>query len=550
MIDIRIRRCVALLLATVLVTGATATWAQPPAGNIEADAQADTVEADAPEDVVREPVFFYNKPVLRIGGDYTVQSGQDVSDVIVVMGNVRISGRAHRDVVVVFGTATIDSSAVIDGSLVIVGGRASIGGDARVERDLLVFGGSVDAAPGFMPGGEHVVVDPRAFGVDVEAIVPWITHGLLWGRPLVPSLPWLWLVVGAFVLAYIVMTLALERPVRRSADTIAAKPVSTFLTGLLVLILIGPVGLLLAATVIGVVVVPFAICGLLVAWLIGKAGVLRWIGMRMAPEPRDADGVAARSVALRSLLFGALVVTVAYTIPIVGFLTWGIGGIMALGTAVLTIRDGYRRENPYTPRIFTRRSVSAPPAASTATPAASVVTEPLVPSIGGGSGASVITEPPVMSYQPDASTATFTPPPPMPTPDAPALSGFPPASFLERLAAFVLDLIVVVIGARALDLLYEPFDRRFILLLVLYHIAFWATKGTTVGGMICNLRVVKLDGQPLRPAEALVRGVAGVLSGAVAGLGFLWMLKDPHRETWHDKIAGTQVVKVPRNYPL
>jgi uncharacterized RDD family membrane protein YckC len=135
-------------------------------------------------------------------------------------------------------------------------------------------------------------------------------------------------------------------------------------------------------------------------------------------------------------------------------------------------------------------------------------------------------------------------------PEAPALTGFPAASFLERLAAFALDLIVVVIGARALDLLYEPFDRRFILLLVLYHIAFWATKGTTVGGMICNLRVVKLDGQPLRPAEALVRGVAGVLSGAVAGLGFLWMLKDPHRETWHDKIAGTQVIKVPRDYPV
>ena len=134
--------------------------------------------------------------------------------------------------------------------------------------------------------------------------------------------------------------------------------------------------------------------------------------------------------------------------------------------------------------------------------------------------------------------------------DAPAWNRFPQARFRDRLAAFVLDVTVVVIGARALDLLYSPADRRFILLLVLYHIAFWATKGTTVGGMICNLRVVKLDGQPLRPAEALVRGVAGVLSGAVAGLGFLWMLKEPHRETWHDRIAGTQVVKVPRNYPV
>jgi uncharacterized RDD family membrane protein YckC len=568
MIDIRIRRSVAsrlglppapratarqaaqhawrLVLAVLLAASATVARAQPPDGNVEAATQGDAIGTDAPQSVDRDPAFFYQQPVIRIGGDHTVQRGQDVADVIVVMGNVRISGHAHRDVVVVFGTATIDSSAVIGGSLVIVGGQASIDGDARIERDLLVFGGSVDAAPGFMPGGEHVVVDPRAFGVNVEAIVPWITQGLLWGRPLVPSLPWLWLVVGAFVLAYIVLALALERPVRRSADTITAKPVSTFLTGLLVLVLIGPVGLLLAATVIGVVVVPFALCGLLVAWLIGKAGVLRWLGMRMAPEPRDADGIAPRSVVLRSLLFGAAIVTIAYTIPIVGFLTWGIGGIMALGTAVLTIRDGYRRENPYTPRMFARRSSVAPPPAPTT--AASIATEPLVPSIETGSTVSVNTEPPVMSYQSDPSSATFTPPPPMPA--APALSGFPPATFFERLAAFALDLIVVVIGARALDLLYEPFDRRFVLLLVLYHIAFWATKGTTVGGMICNLRVVKLDGQPLRPAEALVRGVAGVLSGAVAGLGFLWMLKDPHRETWHDKIAGTQVIKVPRHYPV
>ena len=547
MIDIRIRRCVPFLLATLLVTGATVAWAQPPDDRVEAGPQPGTIGADAPEAVEPiEPGFFHHRPVLRIGGDHIVEPGQDVSDVVVVMGDVRISGRAHRDVVVVFGTATIDSSAVIDGSLVIVGGHASIGGNARLGRDLLVFGGSVDAAPGFMPGGEHVVVDPRAFGVNVEAIVPWITQGLLWGRPLVPSLAWLWFVVGAFLLAYVVLALALERPVRRSADTIAAKPVSTFLTGLVVLLLMAPAGLLLAATVIGVVVIPFAVCGLLVAWLIGKAGVLRWLGMRLAPEHRDADGVAPRSVALRSLLFGAAIVTIAYTIPIVGFLTWGIGGIMALGTAVLTIRDGYRRENPYTPRVFTRRSVAAPPSAPA--PAASVVTEPLASSMGGGSAASVITEPPAMSYPPDSSSATFTPPPPMPATSG--VNGFPAATFLERLAAFALDLIVVVIGARALDLLYEPFDRRFILLLVLYHIAFWATKGTTVGGMICNLRVVKFDGQPLRPAEALVRGIAGVLSGAAAGLGFLWMLKDPHRETWHDKIAGTQVIKVPRNYPL
>ena len=170
MIDMRIRRCVSFLPAMLLAASASGALAQPPdAGN--SGAPADTVPIES-----TEPVFVYHPPAIRIGGDYTVEEGRDVSDVVVVMGNVRIAGHAHRDVVVVFGTAYIDSTAVIDGSLVIVGGHASIGADARIERDLLVFGGSVDAAPGFTPDGEHVVVDPRAFGVDVEALVPWITR--------------------------------------------------------------------------------------------------------------------------------------------------------------------------------------------------------------------------------------------------------------------------------------------------------------------------------------------------------------------------------------
>ena len=37
---------------------------------------------------------------------------------------------------------------------------------------------------------------------------------------------------------------------------------------------------------------------------------------------------------------------------------------------------------------------------------------------------------------------------------------------------------------------------------------------------------------------------------AVLGIGCLWILKDPDRQAWHDKIAGTFVVKVPRNWPL
>jgi uncharacterized RDD family membrane protein YckC len=94
---------------------------------------------------------------------------------------------------------------------------------------------------------------------------------------------------------------------------------------------------------------------------------------------------------------------------------------------------------------------------------------------------------------------------------------------------------------------YEGF---YVLMLLAYHIAFWAWRGTTLGGIICSLRVIRTHGAELRFADALVRGLAGVFSLAALGIGCLWMLQDPERQTWHDKIAGTLVVKVPRELVL
>ena len=93
-------------------------------------------------------------------------------------------------------------------------------------------------------------------------------------------------------------------------------------------------------------------------------------------------------------------------------------------------------------------------------------------------------------------------------------------------------------------------DNAYLLFLFAYHVAFWAWKGTTLGGIICNLRVVGTHGGELRFVDALVRGLTSVFSIAALGIGCLWMLQDPERQMWHDKIAGTLVVKVPREVVL
>jgi uncharacterized RDD family membrane protein YckC len=140
--------------------------------------------------------------------------------------------------------------------------------------------------------------------------------------------------------------------------------------------------------------------------------------------------------------------------------------------------------------------------------------------------------------------------PPMPPAGAVDLRSFPYARFLERAAAFALDVILVVIVLRVLGIRGPDDEGRFFLLLLAYHIGFWTWKGTTVGGIICQLRLVRTDGARLQFVDALVRGLTSILSLVALGLGALWILKDPERQSWHDKIAGTYVVKVPKNLAM
>jgi uncharacterized RDD family membrane protein YckC len=456
-------------------------------------------------------------PVLRIGQDYTLRATDVARDVHVVFGSATIEGHVYGDAVALFGPVRLGTTAVVDGALIVFGDRATVEPGAVIRGDLVVIGGVLDTPLGFAPGGQHIVVGATGLGDRLRAVLPWFTRGLLWGRPIVPGLSWVWAVVGVFGLVYLLVNLLLHQPVAASVKVMRTRPLSTFLVGLLVLLLMGPVSLLLAISVIGLAVVPFALCALLVAGVIGKVGVLRWIGS----SAFAVDDPESRLQALRSFAIGFVLITAVYMVPVIGLLAWALGGVFGLGGAMLAFLSGLRRENPARPV----RPFVAPPVA------------PYAP-----------VPPPVM---PDAPPVAYdVPPSPVAPVGAADLRGFPRALFLDRLVAFLLDGVIVLVASQVLGL---NFDRRpgpTVILMLAYYIVLWAWKGTSMGGIICNLRVVRVDGEPLRFADALVRGLSSFFSFAVFGLGCLWIIRDPERQAWHDRIAGTYVVKVPKSWPL
>jgi uncharacterized RDD family membrane protein YckC len=68
-------------------------------------------------------------------------------------------------------------------------------------------------------------------------------------------------------------------------------------------------------------------------------------------------------------------------------------------------------------------------------------------------------------------------------------------------------------------------------------------KGATVGKSAVNLRVVDMyTGAPIGTGRAVGRTFARILSGLVCYLGYFWMLWDPNKQTWHDKMTNSVVI--------
>jgi len=148
--------------------------------------------------------------------------------------------------------------------------------------------------------------------------------------------------------------------------------------------------------------------------------------------------------------------------------------------------------------------------------------------------------PPASAAAPPPVEASMPEPPPLSLPQALA---YPRAGFWERMAAGFLDMVLIMLSSA----LVGPF---FSLVAIAYFSGMWAWKGTTVGGIVLNLQEVRQDGRPLSFLTAFVRSLAALFSAFVLFLGFFWIGWDRDKQGWHDKIAGTVVVRLPKAVSL
>jgi uncharacterized RDD family membrane protein YckC len=174
--------------------------------------------------------------------------------------------------------------------------------------------------------------------------------------------------------------------------------------------------------------------------------------------------------------------------------------------------------------------------------------------------------PPPSPYAPPSAPLTQSPAyGPMPLPGTPspfgAITGTEYASFGARLAALLIDQVIVFIAAAILGFgigvliavggstglstgAEGLLNIMGIVITWLYYAGFESSAQMgTPGKRALGLRVTDMQGQRIDFARATGRYFGKIISALLLGIGFLMMLSDERKQTLHDKMASCLVLK-------
>lgn len=405
-----------------------------------------------------------------------------------------------RDAVVVLGRATMDG--LIRRSFVSIGSEVEING--TINHDLVVVLGKVKLGPTADLRGRCVLIGcevERAPGAKLvrpakELLttnqfpkLKWVTDYLAQGVLLLRPLPpgVAWAWVALAMFGLVYVLMQVLFPAPVQASVIALEQ--------------RPVSALFAGLVTTVLVAP--VCVLLVATGFGvlllPLVLVAFFGAVLLGKTavlRHVGHQLGRQVRLGflqhglfALVAGGVAVCLLYMVPVLGVFVWGSATLLGLGATVVAAIQHLNKENE-------KPAGELPPVPADAL---GVAGEAALPRVG----------------------------------------------FWRRFVATLLDAVLIgaTVGVVTKGLLFLP-------AWFLYHVVMWWWKGTTIGGIVFSVKIIREDGRPMTLAVAFVRSLASLFSFIALGLGFFWAGWSRDRRAWHDRIAGTIVVRLPRGMSL
>ncbi len=251
-------------------------------------------------------VFAKNKDVVRVNSDIEVSRDTTLDNVVAVGGNVTVLGRVEGNVIAVGGSVFLKPASYVGEQVVAVGGSVSKDPSAEVGKKITEI-----EMPGFIPSMASVL------GSGWLAL--WATISIL-------------ALLGFLGLAVLFAALIPEH-IGTAVNALEQSFVKMLLWGVLWVLLIVPIAVLLAISIIGIMLIPLEMLLAALALIIGYIASAIFIGKNILlafkkfPPP------------LVDAILGILILFLIGFVPIIGPLVKSVFIIAGFG-AVLATRFG------------------------------------------------------------------------------------------------------------------------------------------------------------------------------------------------------------------
>lgn len=259
-------------------------------------------------------VIVRDKSVVKIGEDINMGEELHLKDLVAIKGNVSVKGIVDEDVVAVLGSITLYPTAKVNGDVVAVGGNIVRHEGSQVKGDIVEIGIS--------KGGANMIASYAPF-IGIVGIGGFLVLKVL-------------VLLGFIGIAAILVSFMTPQ-IGVISSNIEKEWVKALLWGILGALLICPVALLLAVTIIGIPLILIEILFVSIAMTMGYVAVTQIIGKKFTKAIKKPN-----QPMLIEVIWGLVILFLIDLVPFAGPIIKGLVATIGFGGAIVT-RLGYQK---------------------------------------------------------------------------------------------------------------------------------------------------------------------------------------------------------------
>ena len=245
--------------------------------------------------------------IVKINSDVVIEESMKVRNVIVFGGQITVSGTVEQHVVAIGGSAVLTRTAVVGGDVVALGGVIAMGNDAEVHGTLTEINSSNIS----------------------EAISDLLSddwEGWSWLFAIFSLIVFMTILVTAMLIVALI-----PKPIVTISEGITLHTYRASIAGFVGLLVIAPIAVLLALSVIGIVLIPLEIVLVVCAAVFGFIAIAQILGERVLTLIKKSN-----SSLVRQTFWGLLILWLIGWIPYVGWMIKVLAIVLGLGGVMIT----------------------------------------------------------------------------------------------------------------------------------------------------------------------------------------------------------------------